>query len=267
MLTIGELAGYAGVTTRTVRHYHQVGLLPEPERDASGYRTYDAAAVVALIRIRTLAEAGVPLSRVAELLDADESEFAAALADVDRRLRAQAREIQQHRRRIAQLADGDSLALPPEVVTYLEALREAGASPMMVEGERDGWILVAARWPERIAEFMADKMARLRDPRTVRLYLLLGELVEVPPEEADAVEEERLVEIADLLVELSEADGPGAHPGADPAEDLNAAMNDDDYVALLDAFAGGAHPLVARLQQLIAERGWQGWSRLERLPG
>ncbi len=38
MLTIGQLAAYAGVTVRAVRHYHQVGLLPEPERDASGYR-------------------------------------------------------------------------------------------------------------------------------------------------------------------------------------------------------------------------------------
>jgi DNA-binding transcriptional MerR regulator len=71
MLTISQLAGYAGVTVRAVRHYHQVGLLPEPERDASGYRTYDARAVVRLIRIRTLAEAGVPLGRVQELLEAN----------------------------------------------------------------------------------------------------------------------------------------------------------------------------------------------------
>ena len=78
MLTIGQLASYAGVTVRAVRHYHQIGLLPEPERDASGYRTYQAAAVVRLIRIRTLAEAGVPLARVRELLDADPETFAAA---------------------------------------------------------------------------------------------------------------------------------------------------------------------------------------------
>ena len=64
MLTISQLAAYAGVTVRAVRHYHQIGLLPEPERDHSGYRTYDAAAVVRLIRIRTLADAGVPLARV-----------------------------------------------------------------------------------------------------------------------------------------------------------------------------------------------------------
>ena len=61
MLTIGQLAAYAGVTVRAVRHYHAKGLLPEPIRDPSGYRRYDAAAVVELIRIKTLAEAGVPL--------------------------------------------------------------------------------------------------------------------------------------------------------------------------------------------------------------
>ena len=64
MLTISQLATYAGVTVRAVRHYHAKGLLPEPERDHSGYRRYDASAVVELVRIRTLAEAGVPLSKV-----------------------------------------------------------------------------------------------------------------------------------------------------------------------------------------------------------
>ena len=38
MLTISQLASYADVTVRTVRHYHAKGLLPEPERDHSGYR-------------------------------------------------------------------------------------------------------------------------------------------------------------------------------------------------------------------------------------
>jgi len=79
MLTIGQLASYTGVTVRAVRHYHQIGLLAEPGRDASGYRSYGATDVVRLIKIRTLAEAGVPLSRVAELLEADEATFAKAV--------------------------------------------------------------------------------------------------------------------------------------------------------------------------------------------
>src|SRR3954447_7115974 len=109
MLTISQLAAYAGVTVRTVRHYHAKGLLPEPERDHSGYRRYDAGAVVELIRIRTLAEAGVPLSRVRKLLQAGEEEFGAAVADIDQRLRAEIRQRQRHRERIARLAFGDSL--------------------------------------------------------------------------------------------------------------------------------------------------------------
>ena len=84
MLTIGQLATYAGVTVRAVRHYHVKGLLPEPERDSSGYRRYGAAAVVELIKIRTLADAGVPLALVRELLVADDAEFNAAVADIDR---------------------------------------------------------------------------------------------------------------------------------------------------------------------------------------
>src|SRR5688572_13380340 len=104
MLTIGQLAAYAGVTVRAVRHYHQVGLLPEPERDASGYRTYGALAVVQLTKIRTLAEAGVPLAKVGELLDADEETFAEAVQGIDRRLRGEIKRLQANRKRIAQLA-------------------------------------------------------------------------------------------------------------------------------------------------------------------
>lgn len=256
MLTIGQLASYAGVTVRAVRHYHHVGLLPEPGRDHSGYRSYDAAAVVRLIRIRTLAEAGVPLARVEQLLDAGPEEFAEAVREIDQRLRAEVRELQQHRRRIAALAAGDSLATPPEVVAYLERLRAAGVSEAMVEGERDGWILMAARWPEMIPEFMADKTARLDDPRTVRLYLLLGELAE------HGFDEDRLGEVADLMIELNEES-----ERAGQLELGDQAMGDDAFIAVMDSFASDSHPMVARLQELMAERGWTGWSKMERAEG
>ena len=253
MLTIGQLAAYAGVTVRAVRHYHHVGLLQEPARDSSGYRAYDAAAVVRLVRIRTLAEAGVPLARVQELLDATAEEFDTAVAEIDAELRAKVRELQDHRRRIARLAAGDTLAVPAEVVPYLEKLRTSGASPAMVEGERDGWILMAARWPDKIPEFMVDKMAQLDDPRTVRLYHLLDELV------AGAIDDDRLATVADLLAEMAEE---AAQRGE--LERGNEELSDDAFVALLDSFAADAHPVVERLQELMAERGWTGWSRIER---
>lgn len=255
MVTIGQLASYAGVTIRAVRHYHQVGLLPEPARDASGYRTYDAGAVVRLIRIRTLAEAGVPLARVQELLDADAETFVEAIARIDRDLRRQVRELQEHRRRIARLASGDSLAVPAEVLTYLDGVRATGVPEAVVEAERDAWILVAARWPEQVPAFMADKTRQLEDPKVVRLYRLIGELVA-----ADEETQERLVvDMADLMAEMFEEAAATGH-----LDQQELQLDDPAVVGLIDSFAGGSHPMFPRLRQLLAERGWSGWTRVER---
>ena len=253
MLTIGQLAAYAGVTVRAVRHYHQVGLLPEPDRDASGYRTYGPLAVVQLTKIRTLAEAGVPLAKVGELLEADEATFAQAVGEIDGRLRAEIERLQTNRKQIAQLAAGDSLVLPPEVVAYLDRLRELGVSDRMIEGERDGWILIAARWPDRIAEWMPEKWAQLENPLTVRLYRLLGETLET---DSDV----RLEEVADLLVQVVEE---AAARGELDHEDE--AFEDTPFVNLLDALVVESDPRGGRLLELMRARGWTGWTKLERV--
>ena len=253
MLTIGRLASYAGVTIRAVRHYHQIGLLVEPERDASGYRTYDAVAVVRLIRIRTLAEAGVPLARVRKLLDADPQTFDAATTEIDRQLRAQIRTLQEHRRRIAQLGSGDTLALPKEVVDYLDRLRATGAPEAAIEGERDAWILMAARYPEELPAIMADKVAQLTNPKIVQLYQLIGRIAE------NWEDEELLRETADLMSELLEQ---AAASGELDRQDEH--MPDAAFIGLMDSFADASHPAVGRLRELIAERGWTGWTRVEK---
>ena len=253
MLMIGQLASYAGVTIRAVRHYHQIGLLPEPERDASGYRTYQAAAVVRLIRIRTLAEAGVPLARVRELLDADPETFAAATTEIDRQLRAKIRALQEHRRRIAQLGTGDSLALPEEVVDYLDRLRATGAPEAIIEPERDAWILMAARYPEMIQAVMADKVAQLANPKIVRLYQLIGRIAE------NGEDEELLRQTADLMSELLQQAADSGELGRQDEQ-----MPDAAFIGLMDSFSDASHPAVGRLRELIAERGWTGWTRIEK---
>jgi DNA-binding transcriptional MerR regulator len=255
MLTIGQLAAYAGVTTRAVRHYHQIGLLPEPERDASGYRRYGAMAVVSLIKIRTLANAGVPLSQIGQMLQADAPAFAEAVHRIDSHLRDQIERLETSRKQIAQLATGHSLALPPEVIAYLDRLREIGASERMVEAERDGWILVAARWPEHIREVMTAKFAQLEDAQVVRLYRRLSELLE-----SDAGDDDpRLEEVADIMAGLAE------QAYASGELNLGAVAHDDLAVDLLDALPVESDPRAQRLLDLMRERGWAGWTRLERL--
>ena len=44
-----EVAKLAGVTVRTLRHYHQLGLLSEPPRRANGYRDYSPADTPSLL--------------------------------------------------------------------------------------------------------------------------------------------------------------------------------------------------------------------------
>src|SRR5215813_10887155 len=87
-ITIGQLADYAGVTIKAVRHYHKRGLLEEPPRDASGYRRYTARHAIELVKIKTLADAGVPLARIKEVLAAQPDDFAAAIAEIDHTLQA-----------------------------------------------------------------------------------------------------------------------------------------------------------------------------------
>lgn len=254
MLTISQLASYADVTVRAVRFYHQKGLLPEPERDHSGYRRYDASAVVELIRIRTLADAGVPLSRVKELLAADDGEFAAAVEEIDRRLRAEIRERQRHRERIARLAAGDSLALPPEAVAYLERMRGLGIPERIIEGERDAWILVAAQLPERMGVYIQSKQDQLDDPSVVDFYREIDDIAQWQPGDG------RLPAVADRLVAQLEAV---------PEEEWKAFAEDntmsDDLVALLDDWFLSRVPVGAELMRLMEERGWTGWTRLERI--
>lgn len=253
MLTIGQLAAYAGVTNRAVRHYHQIGLLPEPERDASGYRRYGAAAAVSLIKIRTLANAGVPLSEIGALLEAGAPAFAEAVERIDGRLREKINELETSREQIAQLASGDNLTLPPEVVAYLDRLRAIGVTEWLVGRERDGWILVAARWPGQIAEIMPWKHKQLDDPRIVRGYLLMSQLLD----DGDGDDDPRLEEVADLMAEvIEEAYAAGETEQGDTTQD-------DLPFDLLNALAAESDPRSQRMVELLRKRGWSGWHRPE----
>jgi DNA-binding transcriptional MerR regulator len=265
MLTISQLAAYAGVTVRAVRHYHQIGLLPEPERDHSGYRTYDAAAVVRLIRIHTLADAGVPLARVQELLDASPEEFAGGVQEIDKDLRADIRRLQGTRKRLARLAAGEHLALPQSVVDYLDRLRGLGVEERYIELERDAWIMVAAQGPHLIDSVIAKKHEELDDPDMVKLYSLLSGALDWPADDP------RVVEVADIMerlmiraVEAGEV-GEVSEAGEVSAEGIDNQFV-DQFVDLLDATMVESSPAAARLVAILEERGWRGWTRIERVP-
>jgi DNA-binding transcriptional MerR regulator len=239
MLTISQLAGYVGVTVRAVRHYHQRGLLAEPERDASGYRRYGADAVINLIRIKTLADAGVPLARIDDVLAAGPAEFSRAIAGIDAALEQRIRDLRKHRQRIAALDSGDALILPAVVVGYLARLRAIGASERIVELERGGWILLSARSQHRIDEWIADKQKQLDDPEFRDLYLACDQAFEWDP--ADPRLERLAGDMAAYAARIAGA-----------RKDWNLDSEDMVATSLLSAQAEVSSPGWRRLNELCA---------------
>src|SRR5262249_18162385 len=123
----------------------------------------------------------------------------------------------------------------------------------IIEPERDAWILMAARWPEALPAVMAEKVAQLANPKIVRVYQLIGRLAE------NWEDEELLGETADLMSELFEQ---AADSGELDWQDEH--MSEAAVIRLMDSFADASPPVIPRLRELIAERGWTGWTRVEK---
>ncbi len=124
-----------------------------------------------MITIGQLAEAGVPLARIKELLAAGADRFAAAIAEIDRHLQERAEELLRSRERIARLSAGDRLFVAADVADYLDRLHELGVSRRTVQKERDLWILMQSVSPKAAATWIADKRDALGDPEFRALYL------------------------------------------------------------------------------------------------
>ncbi|MFK4100656.1 MerR family transcriptional regulator [Streptomyces sp. NPDC019531] len=67
--SVGQVAGFAGVTVRTLHHYDDIGLLTPSERSRAGHRRYGDADLDRLQQILFYRELGFPLDEVAALLD------------------------------------------------------------------------------------------------------------------------------------------------------------------------------------------------------
>lgn len=201
-----ELADLAGVTVRTLRHYHQMGLLPEPPRAENGYREYGAVDLVRVLRIRRLASLGMSLQQVAEML-AEESEGAAAcdggrdakqcggaddaLVALGAELAERIEQLQEQRRVIADLrARAIDPDVPPAFGAHIARLREAGASARAVEIELSG-LLIADHLlgsDSVKAEAIEQFFALLEEPDLIGRYVMLNEaLYDLPADASESV--------------------------------------------------------------------------------
>lgn len=160
-----ELARLTGVTVRALRHYHQVGVLPEPPRSHNGYRRYGADAVIRVLRIRRLASLGIPLERMGPLLDDPDAQGAARLDDLDAELAAQIDRLTRQRALLARVrASGAPLDSPPELADALALFEGIYPSRAMARFDRDQSILLAHLAGDAAMPGLARVYARISAP-------------------------------------------------------------------------------------------------------
>jgi DNA-binding transcriptional MerR regulator len=165
----GEIARMAGVSVRTLRHYHQIGVLPEPARRANGYREYTVGDLVRLLRIRRLAELGVALDEIPPLLETGEGAGEGAgpvLDELDRELAQQIERLTARREVIARLrAAGAGPDTPPELAGVLASLGAAPELPArMLQHDRDVMMLLHHRLDEDGRAALAGLLRQVAEP-------------------------------------------------------------------------------------------------------
>ncbi|MEU5553744.1 MerR family transcriptional regulator [Micromonospora sp. NPDC047793] len=125
---IGDAAAFAGTTPRAIRHYHEIGLLPEPERGGDGRRRYGYDDMTRLLWIRKMADAGISLDDIRAAFggarddagDAaqDHAPIESVLSRLEETLAAQEAAIKRRRAAVQRLqAVGSPLGLLSELVT------------------------------------------------------------------------------------------------------------------------------------------------------
>ncbi len=156
-----QLADLTGVTLRSIRHWHAVGLLPEPERLSNGYKQYTAHHLVLALRIARLASLGFSLEHVTTMLDSEEQgqeSLRGLRAELDNRIT----ELTRIRSKIEGLiARGVSPDLSSEALLAMDALGPAPGSRnvaillarLLPKDDMPGFVEVMQGVPQALARF------------------------------------------------------------------------------------------------------------------
>ncbi|MFD4737892.1 MerR family transcriptional regulator [Streptomyces virginiae] len=122
---IGDAAAFVGTTPRAIRHYHEIGLLPEPERGGDGRRRYGYEDMIRLLWIRKTADAGIALDDIRDAFadtasagsDSDH-DIAGVLERLEETLAAQEAELRRQRTAVRRMrTEGSRMGLLSDLVT------------------------------------------------------------------------------------------------------------------------------------------------------
>ena len=199
--TVGETAGLAKVSVRTLHHYDDVGLLVPSGRSAAGYRLYEQADLEQLHRIMLFRELGFSLPDIAQILADPSFDHAEALR-AQRSLLAE-----KERRTQAMLAAIDAALAAAEKGTTMTDSQRAEMFGELFDGfdPADYDDEVQQRWgdtdaykqsAERTKRYGKDDWARMKAEQDVIddgfVALMDAGVAPDSPEAIDLAEQKRL---------------------------------------------------------------------------
>ncbi|WP_435253321.1 MerR family transcriptional regulator [Streptomyces tendae] len=180
---IGDAAAFAGTTPRAIRHYHAIGLLPEPERGADDRRRYGYDDMIRLLWIRKMADVGIALEDIRTTFEPG-TDIEQSLARLEESLAAQAAVIERQRAAVRNWREsGDPLGLLSPLVTgrvrHLppNSLRRSDLDTLLVT-ERIFGPLGAALQADRFIVLATHPELRAEDDRLTEAETALDDSVD-----------------------------------------------------------------------------------------
>ena len=161
--SVGQVAGFAGVTVRTLHHYDDIGLLVPSERSHAGHRRYGDADLDRLQQILFYRELGFPLDEVAALLDDPETDPRAHLRRQHELLTARIEKLQKMAEAVEHAMEARTMGINLTPEERFEVFGDKDPEQYAEEAEqRWGGTEAYAESQRRAARYTKDDWKRLQ---------------------------------------------------------------------------------------------------------
>ena len=161
--SVGQVAGFAGVTVRTLHHYDEIGLLVPSERSHAGHRRYNDVDLDRLQQILFYRELGFPLDEVAVLLDDPEADPRAHLRRQHELLTARIEKLQQMATAVEHAMEARKMGINLTPEERFEVFGDKDPEEHAEEAERRwGGTEAYAESQRRAAQYTKDDWKRMQ---------------------------------------------------------------------------------------------------------